>query len=615
MSLYNDLNSVLTPYANKIKQNEANVRLALSLEGGGAPIVVASTSAMTDTSKIYVLSSDGNWYYHNGSSWVAGGEYGAVSTDTTLTQSGKPADAKAVGDRLAAIDAAKYDRSAVDTLLGEKVSTINGISPDETGNVEVDSGGLSATAAGLLLAILEEGVYGTDQSGNISLLRKELYNVTPVSISATLNGRALVGMNYSELTFTVIATFDDDSTSEVQSYRVTTAGAVKSGSNTVTIKYRGLTTTATFTAENVTTYTITYNLTDVTSSNVVSVVDAGTRYATELSVDSDHSLGAHSITMGGVDITNTVYNGGNIVIDSVTGNVVITAVGIAYTYLDDLIQLRQYTNEGDPTTRLYSDNYLTSARNNINYLHVGKATEYPALNDCTLIWTITNTSDTDATLDGLGLGLISGNEEQYVKNNAVAYWQATTNYTGVLASGESISGTYSMRKDWQLIWTVTTRNIEQLDIRIRGDYIAKTFSSYDEVFTFDANTPIDGGSYRTITFLSANGDTLTVGGGNLYTIGDGFAAGEYDVAFRTVWKTDGGSGNINTFIGFVDAPKTATTINNAYAGKRGIYRGTNVWATGRLVADSNGSYLVGKQRPDKADGTYYMEIRVKEATT
>ena len=71
---------------------------------GGAPIVVASTSAMTDTEQIYVLSTNGNWYYHNGSAWVAGGEYGAVATDATLTQSGIPADAKTVGDRLAIVD-------------------------------------------------------------------------------------------------------------------------------------------------------------------------------------------------------------------------------------------------------------------------------------------------------------------------------------------------------------------------------------------------------------------------------------------------------------------------------------------------------------------------------
>ena len=64
----------------------------------GAPIVVANASAMTDTDQIYVLSTDGMWYYHNGSAWVAGGTYGAVATDITLTKTGSAADAKKVGD-------------------------------------------------------------------------------------------------------------------------------------------------------------------------------------------------------------------------------------------------------------------------------------------------------------------------------------------------------------------------------------------------------------------------------------------------------------------------------------------------------------------------------------
>lgn len=103
MSLYSNLLTVLTPYANKIKQNEIDIRTAMSLSGG-APIVVGSTSAMTDTEQIYVLSTDGKWYYYNGTTWVAGGMYGAVATDTTLTQSGMSADAKAVGDELALLN-------------------------------------------------------------------------------------------------------------------------------------------------------------------------------------------------------------------------------------------------------------------------------------------------------------------------------------------------------------------------------------------------------------------------------------------------------------------------------------------------------------------------------
>ena len=41
----------------------------------GDPIPVASTSDMTDTTKIYLNTTDGKWYYYNGSIWTAGGDY------------------------------------------------------------------------------------------------------------------------------------------------------------------------------------------------------------------------------------------------------------------------------------------------------------------------------------------------------------------------------------------------------------------------------------------------------------------------------------------------------------------------------------------------------------
>ena len=74
----------------------------------GAPATAATVSAMTDSSKVYVYTGSesgytkGNWYYFDGSSWVSGGVYNsaAVETDTSLSASGAPADAKAVGDRI-----------------------------------------------------------------------------------------------------------------------------------------------------------------------------------------------------------------------------------------------------------------------------------------------------------------------------------------------------------------------------------------------------------------------------------------------------------------------------------------------------------------------------------
>ena len=39
------------------------------------PIPVSSTSDMTDTTKIYVLTTNGYWYYHDGNDWVQGGYF------------------------------------------------------------------------------------------------------------------------------------------------------------------------------------------------------------------------------------------------------------------------------------------------------------------------------------------------------------------------------------------------------------------------------------------------------------------------------------------------------------------------------------------------------------
>lgn len=73
----------------------------------GAPLTASISSAMTDTSRVYVYTgttgdgfTNGHWYYYNGSAWTDGGAYNsaAVQTDPTLTLEGVPADAKATGE-------------------------------------------------------------------------------------------------------------------------------------------------------------------------------------------------------------------------------------------------------------------------------------------------------------------------------------------------------------------------------------------------------------------------------------------------------------------------------------------------------------------------------------
>lgn len=94
----------------------------------GSPLTAATASAMTDINRVYVYTGSesgytyGNWYYYNGSAWVSGGVYNsaAVETDTTLTESGVPADAKATGDK---IDELKDDFDQFVENFGSDVDT------------------------------------------------------------------------------------------------------------------------------------------------------------------------------------------------------------------------------------------------------------------------------------------------------------------------------------------------------------------------------------------------------------------------------------------------------------------------------------------------------------
>lgn len=80
--------------------------------------------------------------------------------------------------------------------------------------------------------------------------------------------------------------------------------------------------------KDATVYFVTYNLTDVTSSNSIANVVEGTEFTTTLIVGNDYAIDTVIVTMGGVDITETAYADGTITIAEVTGNIVITATAV-----------------------------------------------------------------------------------------------------------------------------------------------------------------------------------------------------------------------------------------------------------------------------------------------
>ena len=88
--------------------------------------------------------------------------------------------------------------------------------------------------------------------------------------------------------------------------------------------------------ETPTTYTITNNLTNCTTSNTLNSIKANRLYVATITPDSGHNLSTIKVTMGGTDITSSVVSGDTITISEVTGNVVITAKAIKETTKPDI---------------------------------------------------------------------------------------------------------------------------------------------------------------------------------------------------------------------------------------------------------------------------------------
>ena len=100
-----------------------------------------------------------------------GGGGPTVELDTTLTQSGKAADAKAVGDALAE----KQDS-------GNYVKSVNGTTPDASGNVTVEAGGASDYAE----LTNKPKINGVELSGNKASADLGIGNPTDAQVSSAV---------------------------------------------------------------------------------------------------------------------------------------------------------------------------------------------------------------------------------------------------------------------------------------------------------------------------------------------------------------------------------------------------------------------------------------------
>lgn len=182
-------------------------------------------------------------------------------------------------------------------------------------------------------------------TGNVVVTAKAIEIVAPTTYSITNN---LTNCNTSNSTtsvtkggsFSTIITARDGY--KVNSITVSMGGTdiTSSAVNKNSISISNVTGNIVITAKAIqitpSTYTITNNLTNCNNSNSAEIVSANSKYSATITADEGYVLNTITVTMGGNDITSTVLNDNAITINSVTGNIVITAKAIEDTSKPDI---------------------------------------------------------------------------------------------------------------------------------------------------------------------------------------------------------------------------------------------------------------------------------------
>ena len=211
---------------------------------------------------------------------------------------------------------------------------------------KITGGGINSTAKNLLQTILQNAVYTSDQSANITALITALGSNesgggdTPTVKTYTITNNLTHCSNSNTSTsanensnYIATITPTDDYTLTGASVNITMGGTDITSTvyDNGTINISSVTgniviTISTVQIHQVVKYTITNKLTNCTSSNSDTSIEENKSYTATISPSSGHTLtdASISVTMGGTDITSTAYNNGIINISSVTGNVVIT---------------------------------------------------------------------------------------------------------------------------------------------------------------------------------------------------------------------------------------------------------------------------------------------------
>lgn len=118
-----------------------------------------------------------------------------------------------------------------------------------------------------------------------------------------------------------------------------------------------------------TTYSVTNNLSHAVNNNSNTRVEKYNSYSANITVETGYKLNSITVTMGGTDITSSCYSNGNISIEHVTGNIVITVTTsiIPPNTYSVTNTLTQCTSDNNSTTVTEGQSYTATITANIGY--------------------------------------------------------------------------------------------------------------------------------------------------------------------------------------------------------------------------------------------------------
>lgn len=244
-------------------------------------------------------------------------------------------------------------------------------------------------------------------------------------------------------------------------------------------------------AKEIPSYSVTNNLTGVTTDSTVVKVTEGGSYTANLTVEDGYALSSLVITMGGVDITSEVYGDGYILIAEVTGDVVITAVAEEPVPIEtvsaDLASETFYDGADDTSTKLKS---YTAYGANITSC---RATE----SDCVVNVTIANNTESDISATAYIGAMRTANVGGYAESSNTGFYYSVLAFDGLaIGAGQSRTVQYTLPAGHHLHAYATNKNLTitasgAMDIReIGSDYPLTANGSLTTVYADDTTTTV-----------------------------------------------------------------------------------------------------------------------------